>query len=234
MAEPWRHGEQEGRSVDSVSWRPQGEPCPLKCWYSFAMALVADAEGFHAHRRQYKTLRIGKDRKVRRSPQAVAGRQRDVQERGRPRRSCERDVSKGGIQLLGHRRGNPDPERCWHGTVEAKRPTGRRRSTGNGNARRRRMGSRIEQSTRREGKPPTRGRTRRKHAARKGNSSRTWRTGVRCANLPAGSRNQRVPGNGHLLHGSACNRGTGGGKTARPGLYGGRRVTGVPTVAFDK
>jgi len=40
-----------------------------------------------------------------------------------------------------------------------------------------------------------------------------------------------VPGNGHLLHGSECNRGTGCGKTARPGLYGGRRVTGVPTVA---
>ena len=59
------------------------------------MALVADAEGFNAHRRQYETIRIGKDRKVRRSPQAVACRKRDVQELGRPRRSCERDVSKG-------------------------------------------------------------------------------------------------------------------------------------------
>jgi hypothetical protein len=24
MAEPWRHGEQDGRSVDSVAWRPPG------------------------------------------------------------------------------------------------------------------------------------------------------------------------------------------------------------------
>ena len=29
---------------------------------------------------------------------------------------------------------------------------------------------------------------------------------------------------------SEYNRGTGCGKTARPGLYGGRPVTGVPTV----
>jgi ABC-type uncharacterized transport system substrate-binding protein len=33
------------------------------------------------------------------------------------------------------------------------------------------------------------------------------------------------------LRGRACNRGTGCGKTARPGLHGGRWVTGVPTVA---
>ena len=84
MAEPWKYGEQDGRSVDSVSCRPQGEPCPLKCWYSFEMALVADAEGLNAHRRQYETIRMGKDRKVRRSPQAVACRKRDVEELGRP------------------------------------------------------------------------------------------------------------------------------------------------------
>jgi hypothetical protein len=48
------------------------------------MALVADAEGFHAHRRQYETIRMGEDRKVRRSPQAVACRKRDVEELGRP------------------------------------------------------------------------------------------------------------------------------------------------------
>ena len=84
MAEPWRHREQDGRSVDRVSWRPQGEPCPLQCWYSFEKALVADAEGFHAHRRQHKTIRLGEDGKVRRSPQAVACRKRDVEELGRP------------------------------------------------------------------------------------------------------------------------------------------------------
>jgi hypothetical protein len=35
------------------------------------------------------------------------------------------------------------------------------------------------------------------------------------------------------LRGSECNRGTGCGKIARSGLYGRRRVTGVPTVAAN-
>ena len=48
------------------------------------MALVADAEGFNAHRRQHKSIRFGKDVKVRRSPQAVACRKRGVEELGRP------------------------------------------------------------------------------------------------------------------------------------------------------
>ena len=43
--------------------------------------------------------------------------------------------------------------------------------------------------------------------------------------------NRTRTGNGSALRGGECNRGTGCGKTARPGLYGGRRVTGVPTVA---
>jgi hypothetical protein len=84
MAESWEHGEHDGRSVDRASWRPQGEPRPLKCWYSFEKALVADAEGFNAHRRQHKSIRFGEDVKVRRSPQAVACRKRDVEELGRP------------------------------------------------------------------------------------------------------------------------------------------------------
>ena len=46
--------------------------------------LVADAEGFHVHRRQHKSIRIGEEVKVRRSPQAVACRKRDVEELGRP------------------------------------------------------------------------------------------------------------------------------------------------------
>jgi hypothetical protein len=60
------------RSVDSVSWRPQGEPCPLQCWDSVDKALVADAEGFHAPRRPHQTIRVGEAGKVRRRPQAVA------------------------------------------------------------------------------------------------------------------------------------------------------------------
>ena len=46
--------------------------------------LVADAEGFNDHRRQYKIIRNGLDVKVRRSPQAVACRKRCTQELGRP------------------------------------------------------------------------------------------------------------------------------------------------------
>ncbi len=34
----------------------------------------------------------------------------------------------------------------------------------------------------------------------------------------------------NILRGSEYNRGTGCGKTARPGLHGGCRVTGIPTV----
>jgi hypothetical protein len=37
-------------------------------------------------------------------------------------------------------------------------------------------------------------------------------------------------GNCEGPRGSECNRGTGCGKTARPGLCGGRPVTGVPTT----
>jgi hypothetical protein len=48
------------------------------------MALVADAEGFNAYRRQHESIRFGEDGKVRRSPQAVACRKRDVEELGRP------------------------------------------------------------------------------------------------------------------------------------------------------
>jgi len=48
--------------------------------------LVADAEGFNAHRRLHKRIRLGEDVKVRRSPQAAACRKRYVEELGRPHR----------------------------------------------------------------------------------------------------------------------------------------------------
>jgi hypothetical protein len=57
------------------------------------------------------------------------------------------------------------------------------------------------------------------------------RIGGTQANLTAGNSKQRVVGDGYELRGSECDRGTGCGKTARPGLCGGRRVTGVPTAA---
>ena len=97
---------------------------------------------------------------------------------GAPKGSWTHDGTQDGIQLYGHTRGNPDTERCWNRTGETAYVTGRWRSTGNGNAHRIRLGSRIEHSTRRWGKPTTWGRTRRKHVARKGNSSRTCRTGI--------------------------------------------------------
>jgi hypothetical protein len=46
--------------------------------------------------------------------------------------------------------------------------------------------------------------------------------------------NKARAGNGSAWRGRECNRGTGCGKTARPGLHGGRRVTGVPTMAADR
>jgi len=64
---------------------------------------------------------------------------------------------------------------------------GRWRSPVTGKAHRMRMGRRIARSTLRWGKPATWGRTRRKHAARKGHAARTCRTGAVGANLPAGS-----------------------------------------------
>ena len=106
MAESWRHGEQDGRSVDRESWRPQGEPCPLKCWYSFEMA-IADAEGFNAHRRQYKITRIGKGGKVRRSPQAVACRKRDVEELGSPQTFLGAGGIKGWYTAMWAQKGKP-------------------------------------------------------------------------------------------------------------------------------
>jgi hypothetical protein len=54
---------------------------------------------------------------------------------------------------------------------------GKRRSTVTGKARRMRRGRRSEPRTQRWGKPTTGGRARRKHGARKGNASRTCRTG---------------------------------------------------------
>ena len=112
MAESREHGEQNGRGVDSVSCRPQGEPRPLQCWDSFAMALVADAEGFNAHRRQHESIRFGEDGQVRRSPQAVACRKRDVEELGRPQTLLGVESRRRGYTAPEARKGKPG-----HGTM---------------------------------------------------------------------------------------------------------------------
>ena len=121
---------------------------------------------------------MGEDGKVRRSPQAMACGRETLKNLGDPSSSYTGAATGYGIQLLRHRRGNPETEQCWNLRAAAHQVRGRRRSTGNGNAHRMRLGSRIERSTLRWGKPTTRGRTRRKHAARKGHSSRTCRTGI--------------------------------------------------------
>ena len=201
---------------------------PLKCWDSFAKARCG-RRGSERSRRPHEPIRQGEEGEGRRSPQAVACRKRGVE------RTWEAlDVPACGkcscsLQLLRHGRGNPDTEQCWTCAPLWTMVAGRRRSPVTGQARRMRLGSRSERRTPRWGKPTTRGRSRRKHAARKGHAARTCRTGAVCANLPAGHSKQGVPGNGHGLRGSECNRGTGCGKTPRPDLHGGFRVTGVPT-----
>jgi hypothetical protein len=85
--------------------------------------LVADAEGFNAHRRLHKSIRVGEDVKVRRSPQAAAGRKRDAEELGRPQRLLRGGSVAGGYTALEAREGKPgnrampEPERR-HGNLD--------------------------------------------------------------------------------------------------------------------
>jgi hypothetical protein len=74
--------------------------------------LVADAEGFHAHRRPHKSIRMGEDAKVRRSPQVAACRKRDVEELGRPQRLLRVESVGDWYTALEAREGKPG-----HGTM---------------------------------------------------------------------------------------------------------------------
>src|SRR5215510_3304596 len=78
---------------------------------------------------------------------------------GGPRHSWAWKDGEEGIQLLRHGRGNPDTEQCWNLSSPRAHAPGKRRSTVRGNARWMRLGSLITHSTRRWGKPTTRGRT---------------------------------------------------------------------------
>ena len=81
--------------------------------------LVADAEGFNAHRRLHKSIRVGEDVKVRRSPQAAACRKRYVEELGRPHRLLCVGSVVGWYTALEARKGKPgngtmpEPQRRW-------------------------------------------------------------------------------------------------------------------------
>src|SRR5215216_5901324 len=53
---------------------------------------------------------------------------------GSPRRSWTWKTLEDGIQLLRHRRGNPDTEQCWNLRSTVDQGTGKRRSTDTGKA----------------------------------------------------------------------------------------------------
>ena len=69
--------------------------------------LVADAEGFNAHRRLHESIRVGEDVKVRRSPQAAACRKRYAEELGRPHRLLGGGSVAGWYTALEARKGKP-------------------------------------------------------------------------------------------------------------------------------
>jgi hypothetical protein len=83
--------------------------------------LVADAEGVNAPRRLHESIRVGEDVKVRRSPQAAAGRKRDVEALGRPHRLLGGGSVAGWYTALEARQGKPG-----HGTMPE---PGQRRGT---------------------------------------------------------------------------------------------------------
>jgi hypothetical protein len=83
--------------------------------------LVADAEGFNAHRRLHESIRVGEDVKVRRSPQAAACRKRYAEELGRPHRLLGGGSVAGWYTALEARKGKPG-----HGTMPE---PGQRRGT---------------------------------------------------------------------------------------------------------
>ena len=77
-------------SVHGVSCRPQGKSRSLKCWYSFETANPRMATVLTYWKPTRNTL-TGLGVKVRRSPQAVACRKRDVGELGKPRRLLDEE-----------------------------------------------------------------------------------------------------------------------------------------------
>ena len=131
----------------------------LKCWYSFEIRLWRTPRGLNAHRRLHKSIRVGEDVKVRRSPQAAACRKRDVEELGRPHRLL-RVGSVGGWWTAIEAREETRKRRLYRNrSGDGEHVAGRRRSTVTGKARRMPLGSLITHRTPRVGKPRTWGRT---------------------------------------------------------------------------
>ena len=144
---------------------------------------------------------------------------------GGPRRSCERDVSKDGIQLFGHTRETRTQSDA--GTVplmrNARQAGGAVLATGTPAVC---VWGVVSSVVLRDGKAHHTGKDSTERYA--GEDTHPGHVGPEQYE-PTSLRalaNRVVP-----CMELECNRGTGCGKTARPGLYGGRRVTGVPTVA---
>lgn len=135
---------------------------------------VADAAGVHAYRRPPKRLRMGEEVTGRRSPQAAACRQSDVEARGRPPRLLAAGHAAAGSTAHAAPQGTPG-----HRTLRAPpRPEGTLRQAGwgrplQGNARRRPLGRRLTPRTRSVGPPRPGGRPCRQEAARTGHGRRT-------------------------------------------------------------
>src|SRR6266705_3000776 len=97
---------------------------------------VADAEGFNAPEGNTRTsvlARRGRSAGVLRPWHAGRETSKNL---GDPIGSCMEEASQYGIQLLRHRRGNPETDQCWNLNRDAEHVTGRRRSTVRGKARR--------------------------------------------------------------------------------------------------
>jgi len=121
--------------------------------------LVADAEGVHAHRRPHKRLRVGEEALVRRSPQAAAGRQRDVKELGRPPRRLAGGQAGSRVHSSSGTAGDTrTQDAAGTSTTVWNVEPGRRGRTVTGKARRMRRGRLLTPRTPRMGKPRTRGR----------------------------------------------------------------------------
>src|SRR2546428_9821310 len=115
---------------------------------------IADAEGFNAPEGNMSATDVAR---WCRSAGVLrpwhAGRETSKKNLGSPRRSWTGKTWEDGIQLLRHRRGNPETEPCWHLRSTVDHGTGKRRSPVTGKARRIRLGRLITQRPQRWGKP---------------------------------------------------------------------------------
>jgi hypothetical protein len=175
--------------------------------------------------------------KVRRSPQAMACRKRDVEELGKPQRLPLVGKIGAGYAGIETRKGKPghrvslkpkrrDGRPRWAGgeILSKGKPAACRWGVLSGivlRARESRVHASAKLRRRRHGEGPD-GSTQPAKETYLGHVGPTKE-----ANLTAGNSKQAAK---CRLRGSEYNRGTGCGKTARPGLCGGCRVTGIPTA----